>query len=271
MRALEHRPPVVRIAPGLRVVRKVDAATAYWRRMERIRSSFYRPTRRRVRRQFEQEAAAVSDALRWSQDPYRALDAQREGWERLLTATYLAVGEEISKFKADMFGMRSRAARAVPFDVLFAAWMREHMGRTIAGITETTRDELQRALQAGLAEGEDMYQLADRVEALYFDNIIPHRAMLIAQNEVMTAGNVASYHSTKSLADTYGLDVTKTWVTARDGRVRDDHMLIDNVTLPFDQPFTVGGYSMQFPRDDSLGAPASEIIGCRCVIIERAR
>lgn len=260
------------LLPAGPFLRKLDAATAYWRRVERIRASFYRPTRDRVRRQFKREAAAVSDALRDGQDPYRALDAQREGWERLLTATYLSVGEEAYKFKAEMFGLRSRSVRAV-FDDLFAAWMRENMGRKIRGIDDTTREAIRAALEEGLAQGEDMYQLADRIETLYLENIVPHRSMLIAQNEVMSAHNVASFYSTKSLADEHGLEVTKTWITARDSRVRDgpdaDHKSMDGVTVPLDDPFIVDGYAMMFPRDDSRGAPRREILNCRCVIRER--
>jgi len=263
----------VALPAGSAIVRKVDADTAYWRRVERIRASFYRPTRDRVRKQFERESTAVSDALRESQDPYRALDSQRDGWERLLTATYLAVGSEVAKFKAEMFGLRSRSVRATSFDDLFAAWMREHMGAKISGIDDTTRDSIRKALEDGLALGEDMYQLADRIEALYLEDIIPHRSMLIAQNEVMTANNVASFLSTKALADEHGLEVTKTWITARDGRVRDgpdaDHVAMDGVTVPLDEPFVVDGFEMMFPRDDSRGAPRREILNCRCIIRER--
>lgn len=147
------------------------------------------------------------------------------------------------------------------------------MGRKIKGIDDTTREAIRAALEEGLSLGEDMYQLADRIETLYLENIVPHRSMLIAQNEVMSANNVASFYSTKSLADENGLEVTKTWITARDSRVRDgpdaDHKSMDGVTVPLDDPFIVDGYEMMFPRDDSRGAPRREILNCRCVIRER--
>jgi len=58
---------------------------------------------------------------------------------------------------------------------------------------------------------------------------------------------------------------THTWQTQEDERVRPHHAEADLQTVPVDMPFSVGGYSMMFPGDDSLGAPLEEIIGCRCV------
>lgn len=53
--------------------------------------------------------------------------------------------------------------------------------------------------------------------------------------------------------------------TGNDGRTRDSHLLMEGQKRkhgePFDFPF--GGQAM-FPRDDSLDAPAGELIQCRC-------
>ena len=56
-----------------------------------------------------------------------------------------------------------------------------------------------------------------------------------------------------------------TWVSMKDEKVRINHFHADGQTVPIGEPFTVGGYKMMFPMDDSLGAPISEIIGCRCI------
>ena len=56
----------------------------------------------------------------------------------------------------------------------------------------------------------------------------------------------------------------KTWHTILDGRERESHRLVDGETIPIDQYFLVGSSYMRFPRDDSLGADAKEIIHCRC-------
>lgn len=59
--------------------------------------------------------------------------------------------------------------------------------------------------------------------------------------------------------------LTHTWESQKDERVRGSHAVADMQTVPINTPFTVGGYQMLFPTDDSLGAPASEILGCRCI------
>lgn len=59
--------------------------------------------------------------------------------------------------------------------------------------------------------------------------------------------------------------LTHTWESQKDERVRGSHAVADMQTVPINMPFIVGGYQMLFPTDDSLGAPASEILGCRCI------
>ena len=57
----------------------------------------------------------------------------------------------------------------------------------------------------------------------------------------------------------------KTWKTFGDAKVRPSHKAANGQRVPLDMPFTVGGYEMMFPNDSSLGAPAGEVVNCRCV------
>lgn len=58
----------------------------------------------------------------------------------------------------------------------------------------------------------------------------------------------------------------KTWKTFGDSKVRPSHKAANGQRVPLDMPFTVGGYEMMFPNDSSLGAPAGEVVNCRCVL-----
>lgn len=58
----------------------------------------------------------------------------------------------------------------------------------------------------------------------------------------------------------------KTWKTFGDLKVRPSHKAANGQRVPLDMPFTVGGYEMMFPNDNSLGAPAGEVVNCRCVL-----
>jgi len=57
---------------------------------------------------------------------------------------------------------------------------------------------------------------------------------------------------------------TKTWLTRNDSKVRPTHMALEGTTIDINQNFIVGGSSVRFPGDGSLGAALKEIINCRC-------
>lgn len=58
----------------------------------------------------------------------------------------------------------------------------------------------------------------------------------------------------------------KKWRSFRDGKVRKTHKIADGQVRKLYEPFSVGGSLLMFPHDTSLGAPASEIVNCRCVM-----
>lgn len=87
------------------------------------------------------------------------------------------------------------------------------------------------------------------------------RARLNAEEEVNTIFNHEQYRNAIDIGFKY-----KQWITMKDERVRPTHAEVDDLVVPIGQPFIVGGYPMEYPRDDSLGAPVSEIAGCRCSV-----
>lgn len=58
----------------------------------------------------------------------------------------------------------------------------------------------------------------------------------------------------------------KRWKTFGDEKVRETHNEVNGETIPIQQPFIVGGYRMMFPGDTSFGAPAQEVVNCRCTV-----
>lgn len=81
------------------------------------------------------------------------------------------------------------------------------------------------------------------------------------RTEVNVMCNLAIF---RALAD--GGEKLKTWKAHRDELTRPTHAEADGQTVPINEPFVVGGYRMMFPGDTSLGAPAQEIVRCRCII-----
>lgn len=73
-----------------------------------------------------------------------------------------------------------------------------------------------------------------------------------------TRGRQAVYNAAEKL----GIHREKTWYTVHDNRVRHQHALMDGVTVPATEKFSVDGYDMIGPGDTS--APPYLWYNCRC-------
>lgn len=58
--------------------------------------------------------------------------------------------------------------------------------------------------------------------------------------------------------------INKEWVAVGDSLMRDIHSTADGQKKKMNEPFIVGGESMHFPGDGSLGASMTNLAGCRC-------
>lgn len=121
--------------------------------------------------------------------------------------------------------------------------------RIIAAIIGATRD--------GLGEEETARRIirTGAVESV-------SRARTIARTESHTAAIEAQREAVLGL----GIQITThEWITAGDERVRSSHADANGQQVPIDQPFEIGGFQIPKPGDSSLGAPAGEVINCRCL------
>lgn len=86
----------------------------------------------------------------------------------------------------------------------------------------------------------------------------------LAESEFHRVFNTGMYDSAESV----GAEITKTWRTVGDEKVRDTHSYLENMTIPIDEKFyTYDGDSARFPGDfENAGNNAN----CRC-ILEYAR
>lgn len=108
----------------------------------------------------------------------------------------------------------------------------------------------------------------DKMVYRYRDNALRHRGEQIGRTESLAALNAAELESVRQLLErdiVREKDVGREWDSAGDGKVRNSHKLMDGQVVGIDEPFiTPAGFGMMHPGDNSLGAPANEIIGCRC-------
>jgi HK97 family phage portal protein len=128
-------------------------------------------------------------------------------------------------------------------------------------INEGTANLIRDELQAGIAKGESINDIAKRIDNI-FKFSEDYRSKRIAQTEVIGAtndGQITAYHEA-------GMEA-KEWITARDERVRLSHQ-IDGQIVDIAQSFQTNmGSHLQYPGDRSSGAPAGDLINCRCTVL----
>ena len=119
-----------------------------------------------------------------------------------------------------------------------------------------------------LAEGRPQSQI-DRMAQQYSNKLLRQRGETIARTETLKALNAGRQEALDQLIenpdnDVRAKDVVRAWDSTGDARTRETHTAADGQVVPQGEAFTVGGYSMMYPGDTSLGAPAGETVNCRC-------
>lgn len=137
-------------------------------------------------------------------------------------------------------------------------------------LTRGRRDKrFDRSITKAIREGRpvDSYVAAKAITA-YERRLLQLRGETIARVETMTSMQQAkfeAYRQAIAAGKVAENTVTKVWRSAGDFRVRHTHRGLNGDSVHFGEPFvSPSGARMQFPMDTSLGAGASEIIGCRC-------
>jgi hypothetical protein len=122
------------------------------------------------------------------------------------------------------------------------------------------------SLEEGSDQGEDVRRLADRVQAILQGD--REQAFSIAQNVLGAVLAERQYTSALSA----GMK-NKIWCCppspARElGGHRDAERRYRKHPCPIDEPFTVNGARLRFPRDYTTGHP-EECVGCNCLAIAK--
>jgi hypothetical protein len=125
---------------------------------------------------------------------------------------------------------------------------------------------VRRAMEAGKpVSAKDVARITGR----YADRLLRLRGEMIARTEAHEAFMSGRNQALEQFIGDGKLQaqfVKKRWRSAGDDRTRDTHAAMDGQMVTYQQAFvSPGGAQMKFPGDSSLGAPASELIGCRCI------
>lgn len=136
-----------------------------------------------------------------------------------------------------------------------------YTGTDIRTISESLAEEVVREISNGTFEGETIEQMQLRIyKTVNSSDFYMWQALRIARTEVSAAMN----YSKEVAGNVSGVLFDKVWIGQNDGRERSSHIAMNGKKVAKDDKFEVGGYKMKYPCDRSSGAPAKEIVNCRC-------
>lgn len=147
---------------------------------------------------------------------------------------------------------------------------------TLGSVFEARDRRHDRLIRRAIENGKPLSKAeVDRIVQKYSEGLLIRRGDMIARTETLGALNAGRFEAMQQQIERLGLtrdDVVATWVSARDLRVRDSHRSLNGDQVEFGQPFqSDSGAMLRFPGDRMLGAPASEVIACRCNVTFEVR
>jgi hypothetical protein len=225
-----------------------------------------------ARNEFASEKRAVASELRKLDTPDsaavvldRVLEEHQASWLDMHVRMWRGIGEDFACPVLDMLKSRGGVeTKSFEWGDDYLSFIERTALSRIRDISATTKALVLKEIDAGIAAGESMYQIADRVAAKY-DDFTDYRAMTAARTEVNAAANYGS----QAAAQSTGLPMVKRWLSFVDDRTRAgeggcDHISADGQERELSQPYDVSGEQLMFPGDTSLGASAGNIVNCRC-------
>ena len=125
-------------------------------------------------------------------------------------------------------------------------------------------------VRKAIREGRPVSQKdASRLVSRYRSRILRYRGEVIARTEAMQALHAAQFEGLQQIIDNGAVKkehVMLEWDASADAFTRSSHRFMDGQVREKGKPFTSGlGNRMLHPGDRSLGAPAADIIQCRCI------
>lgn len=101
-----------------------------------------------------------------------------------------------------------------------------------------------------------------RMTGRYSDRLLQLRGETVARTETLTGLNMGANEAAEQMIERSALprqSVRKVWIATRDDRTRDSHRDVDRDSVGVDERFSNG---LLYPHQP--GAPAAEVINCRC-------
>lgn len=149
--------------------------------------------------------------------------------------------------------------------ILFNSYALDYAYRIENELTETTKQSIRDALQKAYDEGLNADRAITLIKKYALGQISRFRATLISRTETTTISNYAKEVGARDWLAEQGQKGYKQWIGRNDGHERRSHILLNDMIIPIDDKFNVGGIPADRPGD--LNLSAKERIQCRCTLI----
>jgi len=245
----------------------------HWKSTEEKRSKYIDPCAKQFKDAFKDEQKQLLNAIKDIYDAEqiinaadRVINACAPRKKNILAAIYNLV---ISDFgEATYYKVAKNKCKKINIDFLTNAMIKYIATQTateVVQINETTRFQLQEIIAKSIAEGAKIETIAEEIDKLYLDNIVPNRSKLIARTEVISASNYGSVAGAQKAQEDFDLKIKKIWIPTYDIRTRQRHLAMgEHPPVELDGTFNLGDANMQYPAD--LSGPAAEVCNCRCTV-----
>lgn len=129
-------------------------------------------------------------------------------------------------------------------------------------LSETTKEEIRKALAEARELGYDNAKAATLIRKKVQNQISRTRATLIARTEATTASNMAQERGARSYLEETNQSGYQQWIGREDARERHTHRELNDDIIPMGQKWQVGQELADMPGDTNLSA--KERCNCRC-------
>lgn len=203
---------------------------------------------------------------------HAAINAPDEGvWADYLHRLWITAAPAAADVTGEWLGVSPEEGKATPrrqplgrMSTITAAnqKIRELAPGKAYEIAQTSRELIRQSIEAtAVLPGGTVARIASQILT---DNLASRgtRARRVAHTESHESANFGSI----DVARLVSRALDKVWLSLMDGKQRDAHGGAHKQRRRLEQNFTVGGEILSYPGDSSLGASASNLVNCRCVL-----
>ena len=250
----------------------------HWKRVDSRRVGWWGVVSKRILPLYIAEGKELDKLFKGKKPPEldkiatRSIQSHSPEWEKVLTAILAAIIEDFGSEVAEDLDSEPKGSRLQPdgengigliegkwtydpMSTIIRAWIAKNGAASVKSILDTNIEEVRAILLSGVEGNLGTPKIARNLRQFYTDRS-PFKAMRVARTETSHAAGFGQ----REAANQSGGVKTHTWITSRDDRVRDDHVVMDNETVKFDKAYSNGA---MYPGELSIMCRCVEAFGTR--------